>query len=542
MAQIVDTNGNAIHSEILREQQTAHLAHLRNEFSNHPSRGLTPQKLAGILRDGEQGNLIRQAELGEDMEEKDAHIFAELSKRKRALLTLDWTIEPPRNASAEEKKAADFVKDVLDDIPDFEDVLLNLLDGIGKGYSCQEIAWQQLGKKAWIPKCIDHRSPTWFQVNPDSQNELRLRDNTALGAELYAFGWVKHVHRAKSGYIGRAGLHRVLAWPYLFKNYATQDFAEFLEIYGLPLRLGTYPAGTGDKEKMDLLRAVVNIGHDAAGIIPEGMLIEFKEATKGSDVPFQAMFDFCERLQSKAILGGTLTTQADGKSSTNALGNVHNEVRHDLLVSDARQAAGTLTRDLIFPIVSLNLGGIDDPRRAPRIVFDTRELADFATFAEAVPNLVNVGLEITADYVYEKLRIPKPAQGDKILKPKAPAAPEPHGPGEVPVQKTRTAAQRAVIAALRSSGTQAEAGQFKDQLAIDAGLDKLPGEAIDLAMAKMLEPVIEVLRAGGTPDEAADKLAELWPNMDARDLQELVARALFVADVWGRLTAGDDVG
>ncbi|WP_247709598.1 DUF935 domain-containing protein [Morganella morganii] len=24
-----------------------------------------------------------------------------------------------------------------------------------------------------------------------------------------------------------------------------------------------------------------------------------------------------------------MTTQADGKSSTNALGNVHNEVRHD---------------------------------------------------------------------------------------------------------------------------------------------------------------------------------------------------------------------
>ncbi|MGL9774415.1 MAG: phage portal protein family protein [Sodalis sp. (in: enterobacteria)] len=36
------------------------------------------------------------------------------------------------------------------------------------------------------------------------------------------------------------------------------------------------------------------------------------------------------------MLGGALTTQADGKSSTNALGNVHNEVRHELIASDAR--------------------------------------------------------------------------------------------------------------------------------------------------------------------------------------------------------------
>ncbi|MCY9814236.1 phage portal protein family protein [Aeromonas caviae] len=41
--------------------------------------------------------------------------------------------------------------------------------------------------------------------------------------------------------------------------------------------------------------------------------------------------EWCEHSMSKAILGGTLTSQADGKSSTNALGNVHNEVREEAL-------------------------------------------------------------------------------------------------------------------------------------------------------------------------------------------------------------------
>jgi phage gp29-like protein len=57
------------------------------------------------------------------------------------------------------------------------------------------------------------------------------------------------------------------------------------------------------------------------------------------------MIDWCERTESKVILGATLTSQADGKTSTNALGNVHNDVRHDILVADARQLEGSSQHD-----------------------------------------------------------------------------------------------------------------------------------------------------------------------------------------------------
>ncbi len=60
---------------------------------------------------------------------------------------------------------------------------------------------------------------------------------------LRPFGWISHTGKAKSGYLSRTGLIRVLAWPYLFKNYSVRDLAEFLEIYGLPLRVGKYPDG-----------------------------------------------------------------------------------------------------------------------------------------------------------------------------------------------------------------------------------------------------------------------------------------------------------
>ncbi|MBN0735386.1 DUF935 family protein, partial [Pseudomonas aeruginosa] len=90
---------------------------------------------------------------------------------------------------------------------------------------------------------------------------------------------------------------------------------------------------------LTLLRALAALGHNAAGIIPLGMELDFLNAAQGDPAAFQLMIEWCERTQSKAILGGTLTSQADGKTSTNALGNVHNEVRKDLRDADAKLLA-----------------------------------------------------------------------------------------------------------------------------------------------------------------------------------------------------------
>ena len=411
---ILDASGNPIKRAELTEPQTSRLAQLHREFASHPSRGLTPVKLARILEAAEQGDIRSQHELFMDMEEKDAHIHAEMGKRKRALLTVDWDIVPPRNASATERKLAGYAKELIQDVPNFEDVILDALDGIGHGFSCQEIEWELLGSE-WLPKAITHRPQGWFQTDRETRTQIRLRDNTLDGQVLQPFGWITHVHKAKSGYIARAGLHRVLAWPYLFKNYSVGDLAEFLEIYGLPLRLGKYQGGASDEEKATLLRAVMSIGHDAAGIIPEGMSIDFTEAAKGSEGPFMAMVEWCEKSQSKAILGGTLTSQADGKSSTNALGNVHNEVRHDLMVSDAIQLGGTLTRDLVYPLLALNKGGVDDRRRLPRFKFMFDDSEDLGVLADALPKLVGIGMRIPSAWAHERAGIPEAEDGAEVL-------------------------------------------------------------------------------------------------------------------------------
>ncbi|MDW2766270.1 DUF935 family protein, partial [Acinetobacter baumannii] len=78
-------------------------------------------------------------------------------------------------------------------------------------------------------------------------------------------GWFIHRPKAKSGYIAKSGLLRVLSWPFLFKNYGIRDVMEFLETYGLPNKIGQYPPGATAEEKNTLLRAVMMLGRNAGG-------------------------------------------------------------------------------------------------------------------------------------------------------------------------------------------------------------------------------------------------------------------------------------
>ncbi len=507
---IVDIHGKPFEKEVLREQQTSRLATLHAEYAEHPSSGLTPPRLASILQAAERGDIKAQCELFQDMEEKDAHLLAEMGKRRRALTTVDWAVLPPRDPSAAEQAEADWLNEVLQDLPDFEDLLFDLLDAIGKGFSCIELDWQRLGRE-WLPAAFNYREASWFQLDMATRNELRLRDGSAEGEALNPFGWIVHQHKAKSGYVARGGLYRVLAWPYLFKNYAVRDLAEFLEIYGLPVRLGKYPAGASGDEKATLLRAVVNIGHNAAGIIPEGMAIDFKEAAKGTHDPFDWMVQWAEKSMSKAVLGGTLTSQADGKSSTNALGNVHNEVRHDLLKSDAKQVATTLRQYLLYPLLVLNRGGDRDPRRLPRFQFDLLEAEDMGAYAEALPKLVEAGMQIPVAWAHEKLRIPQPGKGDAVLG--APAAePKP------------TAAAR--VAALKATPEVDPLDDLAEQLA---------GQW--QPVARMAEPVQQLLAQCKSLEEFRERLPEVIPDLDAGQLVELIAQGMFAGHLAGRTGA-----
>ncbi len=519
MVMLVDWRGDPIESGALDAPQTAAVAALHREFGSHPARGLTPRKLHQIFTEAETGHLVRQAELFEDMEERDTQIQADLGIRRRALLTLDWRIEPPRDATAGEKAAAAEAAEWFEDIPEIEDSMLDMLSAIGHGFSCLEIEWGSLGRLR-IPRALHFRPQSWFTVDQATRSELRLRaPGVADGEALQAFGWVVHRHQAKSGYLARAGLFRTLAWPYLYRNYSARDLAEFLEIYGLPLRLGRYHATATPQEKATLMQAVMNIGHAAAGIIPQGMEMEFHEAAKGSHDPHIAMIEWCERSISKSILGRQVGQDSARKGSL-AGAEVDNEVRLDILKSDARQLAATITRDLLWPFFSLNKG-FTDPSRAPRMIFDVRDPVDLKLYADSLPKLANAGLPVPISWAQSKLSIPAPKDDEPVLQPSRDVSPM--GP--------QSATMRS---ALRAQARGFEGPQ--DGLAAQLARDSAD------AMGVIVEQIRQISARARSLPELRDALLAAYGDLDSEQLGQVMAIAFETAQAAGRYDVALDAG
>lgn len=483
------------------------------------TQGLTPNRLKHILDAADQGDILEQHVLFGDMEDRCEHLAAEMGKRKRALLTLDWEILPGRENDKKAKRIAAEVREQFDALGGIEDLLMDLADAIGHGFSACEILWQyDQGKH--LPASFAFRPQTWFQVLPEDRNHLRLRNGSPNGEDLWPFGWIVHTHRSRSGWLPRYGLFRTVAWAYLIRSFALEANVNYIQVHGLPFRLGKYPPGSSAEDKAALQLAMRTLGKDAAGIVPQGFEVLFETPANASRDLAGELVTRCEQGMSKAILGGTLTSQADGKTSTNALGRVHDEVRRDLMISDAMQIASTLSKQLVAPLAILNCG-VTDPRLMPYFRFDTRQAADITTYAQALPLLAPV-MRISRRWAHEKLKIPVAESEDDVLRVQA-SSPE--------------AQDHQPMAAHLTANAQDELGRLAqdEQRAID-GIKPEPDMA-QKSMESLLAPLLEEVRTGLEPAELMVRLADLYPKMDTTELEEMLARVLFVSDLWGEANA-----
>ena len=509
MVSILDARGNPVKRRELKQEESApSLRGLRQVGSHYPSAGITPQRLANIFLQADQGDPRAQCELFEEMEEKDLHLSSIIGTRKRAVVGLELKVEAPDNATAQEKKATDLVRDHLANISDFPEKLMDILDAIGKGYSATEIIWGIYKQEAVIED-LKWREPKWFRFDQDSMSELRLIDASYIdGKPLTPYKYITHFHKAKSGIAVRGGILRPCAWMYLFKNYDFKDWVTFAEVYAQPLRVGKYPSSASEKEKDVLLDAVAGMGSDAAAIIPDSMLIEFVEAggKTGSTDLYERLARFCDEQMSKGVLGQTSSSDAMSGGLGSGQADLHGDVRDDLLRADARQLSGTLNRDLVRPIVDLNLGVQD---RYPKITIIVEDPEDLKELGENAERLHNMGLPISEDFLYEKFNIPKPSAGESVL---AAASSLPAAPA-----KTQLAAN-----------AQSETLDVVDGLA-----DQLEQEAAPIT-DKMIDQVKQLMNEVESLEELADRLPELFGKMDTKQLTELMAKAFATADLTGQ--------
>lgn len=531
VATLYDHDGRKIKiSELKEELIDPGVAWIRRGSYSVAS-SLTPSRLGMLLRQAADGNHDAYLTLAEEIEERELHYRSVLSTRRLAVSGAPVEVQAADD-SAKAKEIADAVRQDLTENDAFVDLLFDLLDGLGKGFSVSEIIWNTEGKR-WVPRAYKWRDPRLFAWN-ESLEELRVYDEADLyGKPLAPFKFVSFIPKLKSGVPIRGGLARVAVVAYMFKSYTVRDWHTFMDVFGMPIRLGRYGKDATEPEIQKLRQAVTNIAADAAGLIPDTMSIEFIEAAKtaGGDQLFRGSAEWWDKQISKVVLGQTMTSE-DGSSLAQA--KVHNDVRLDIAQADARQLCAAINRDLVRAYVDLNFGAQE---RYPSISLTIDEPEDLRATAEVIEILVKNGVPVPVWWVREKFGIPEAHDGDELLgAPKPPAIePPPPPPGD---EGEDDEEGDDALAELNRRITELEISLNRRARTVDQ-IDRWAAEAMEDWEPQLGGTVGRVMELARMSDDYEDFLSRIDAERETMDIDELtesLAAALFAARGLGDAT------
>lgn len=529
---LVGADGLALKPRALtREIELPTISGVRQLFGETVAAGLLPGRLAATLRQAQEGDMRDFLTLAEEMEERELQYASVLSTRKRAIAGIEPVLKG-RQARQQADEIADAIREDILDRPEFGELIDDLLDGLGKGYAAVEIIWET-GARRWRPARFKRHDPRVFQFDRDTLTELRLRaDANADGVPLDPMKWIIHCPRLKSGLPARAGLARLAAWAFMMKSFTMKDWMTFLEVYGMPLRLGKYGPGASAEDKGVLLRAVRDLGSDAAAIIPLSMEIEFVESKGFSEKPFEGMADYLDKQISKAIIGQTMTADA---GSSKAQAEVHDLVRTDIKKADADQLATALNRMLIEPYVAVNFG--PQAQGLWRLALPVRVARDIAALADALGKLVPLGLKVRQDEVREPLGLTDPEDDDEILSAPAAAPATAPAASSTPSLRPNAAALNRLFDAAGCPGC-GETGRAGTGLALNVAAET--DEVDDLVEELMAEwrpdlaPIVEAVAAAAASADSYAAFEEALNGMAGTLPVARLARRIAIGNLVGR--------
>jgi phage gp29-like protein len=494
----LSNDNKKISQKDLTEQQAHAVANSnRSLWGGGLVRGLTPQKLAGILDAARGGETPAEyLEIAQELEQRDAHYRSVLSTRKHALEGLSMYVEASGDAAKEKEISEAVEKDILNH-PDILDLRKNSLDALGKGFSVNEIIWDTEGKR-WKPKTFLFRDPRWFAYEKET-GRLCLRPPSGQElAPLAEYRFIVHEPNLLSGMQITSGLSFTALFYWLIKNYDLTSWAAFVDRFGYPVRLGKYGKKATKEDIATLKRAVAAIGSDVGAVIPDSMIIDIIESkTTGTNAQvYQSLAEWVDKQLSKLVLGQT----ASSEGQPGALGGPggQEEVRQDIIRADAAQFDQTINRDLVIPYINLNFG----PREIyPKIVTQIVETKNVTLIVDAIQKLVPLGLKVSKTEVLGLLGLASPSDDDEVLE--APA----FGGGMLP----QLNAQKKETLSLNAEETpeEEESSEYENDFVeiTDEIVEVLQNAADKATDLKSIEEEIKKLVTDWPPDKIARTIA-----------------------------------
>lgn len=437
----------------------------------------------------------------------DSQVKACFEQRRSAVTSCEWVVEPASERRAD-RKAADFVREQLTRIG-WDRVTDRMLWGVFYGYSAAELIWQvQEGKLGW--QAVKVRNRRRFAFNMQGELRLLTPQNMVAGEPAKPpYFWHIATGADNDDEPYGIGLAHWCYWPVMFKRHGIGFWLTFLEKFGMPTGVGTFPANATPAEISKLLGAIQAIRTDSGVAIPEGMKIALLEAARSGSADYEKLHDKMDEAIAKAILGQTMTTD---NGSSQAQANVHMEVRQDIVKQDADLICESFNDGPIRWLTMFNFDGAD----APRVYRVVEEPEDLDALADRDAKVKNLGFKPSLAYV-------KQQYGDHWEPASTAPAAEPM---QLPPPAEFAAGDGNAI-------DQARAAAQARLDAVFAGADALAADAQRVVRNRVRELQV-MLDESGDLVEFAARLNELADADPDGDFVEALARGGFGAWLVGR--------
>lgn len=388
-----------------------------DRWRDYPADGLTPSRLMAILRAADDGAIDQAMALYEQLEEKDAHLYAVAHTRRLALTGLKWQVVSAGEVrEGVDRAAADHARETLASIDRLDETLQHLALAVGRNIAVAENVWEVVGGELRLVDVV----PVPFDriVFDDSlRPRVLTQEESVKGLALPPNKFVVHTPHAVSAHPMRGGLLRASSIAYLGKHFAIKDWLVYAELFGMPVRVARYEPSATPEEKRELLRLLQSLGADAAGVFSKAVELQFLEAGQGkAPPPYEPICRFFNAELSKAWLGATLTVEMTGGQIGRFSGGpeVHNQVRLDIRQNDIAGEGRTMRRDVLGPITRMRFGP-DAPvpyfTRQLELPRDRRELADVLRVA-----VNDLRMKVPQRWAHDALGIPMADAAEPVVK------------------------------------------------------------------------------------------------------------------------------
>lgn len=208
------------------------------------------------------------------------------------------------------------------------------------------------------------------------------------------------------------GIYLKVALSILYKKHALAAQAQFVELFGMPLRLGKVNAG--DEERaMSMYHMLENMGAAGFGVMDKNDEVQFEETSKGANgAVHQLLINYLDSQVSKAIFGQTMMSD---NGSSKSQGEVHERLADDYSTADQQMIAFYINDHLLPKLIQLGL-----PLQNLRFEWETVE--DNSQIFDRAIALMGQGWEIDAEWIKASFDIPVISQSKVSTDPAATSA------------------------------------------------------------------------------------------------------------------------